>query len=298
MEPDFADLPVQIPIGHEKLSLLTGSTLMTALVFLLVPLLVLIIIAVAGRKSRNDRQQACLCRFQSHVVGNALFIFLGYFGPNIIQAAIVVVRLSTESTLIFAVIGGAFSVVLITALLCMALGNQFLPQVSVDKSPSGEISFRNRTKNSMFVETFGATFDAARSENPLIRVYFLEEFLISVLLQVVAAVRPEGRHCGPVSLMMAVISCAHFLYLLLARPYAARLELLLAIIAGVLQLVISIMSAVLAFREDQSSTPLDEPLQTMMWMLGGFFFFQMIAIGFDVVVTRHKKKTCEVLGGG
>jgi hypothetical protein len=151
-----------------------------------------------------------------------------------------------------------------------------------------ELSFENKSPTSMMIESLGVTFDAARSSTLIVRIYFLEELSVSILLQALSGIPPSSSTCIPVSVTMAVVALLHLLYLVLVRPYAKRVELILSIIAAALLVMMTILAICLT--TVRSVPSLETAFAGIMVLQNAFFMIQATVLGVIALAGVHKRR--------
>jgi hypothetical protein len=285
-DPSYLDLPIQTVIGTGNFSTFAGSAFATAAIFLGVPFVALAAVGFSARRWHNVVKG--LVPFQRLIVANGLFMALGYVGPNIFYALILVAAHDGNAEEIVVVVVAALIVLTVIVVVALVLKCFALHFRVEDPPPNEEIEPENLTPNSMMVESFGTKFDAARSTAGIVRVYFLEELLVSILLQSLSGIRPRSGLCGPVAASMAVVAAFHLLYLILVRPYASRLELGFSVIGAVLLLVMSVLAVLINLIN--GSGLLLSGLAVVTLLENILFFAQMIVMAIAVLASQHRKR--------
>jgi hypothetical protein len=287
-EPSYLDLPIQTAFGTGNFSAFAGSALASTFIFLVIPSALLTAIAFAARRWPAEVHR--LAPFQRRIVSNVVFMALGYMGPNICYSFVLVAAHDGNpyENLSVIVAGLIVLVIIITIVHVLRRFAAFFRTVSAAHGAleSRELVFENTVPSSMMFESFGTTFDAARSTAGIVRVYFLEELLTSILLQSLSGIRPRSGLCGPVAVSMAVVAAFHVLYLLLVRPYASKLELGFSVVGAVLLLVLLAVVINLI----NGSGFLLSSLAVVTLMENILFFVQMVVMAVAVLASQHKKR--------
>jgi hypothetical protein len=236
-EPSPFDFPIPLSIGTSDFALYVGSGLATTLVLVVFPLSVTGLVFLAGSGTSKMLRVA-----QRKVLANAAMLTLGYFGPLTFKLPSLIAWHSRSATEVVIAVSCPLLVQTIVASLAFCVVRVVPTRVRVFQPSDGsdELEYENRVSESLFVETFGLLFDAARSMALIHRLLYFEDFAVAALLQVLEGIRPErSAACGITGTLMACVCIAHSLYLIVARPYGARIELVLAILGS---LVISVTS--------------------------------------------------------
>lgn len=249
-EPSYLDLPLQMQLGNGPFAAYAGSSLASCMTLLVIPFGILLAVAFLGRHHGGTFLQL-VRKVQERIVSNFCFMSLGYIGPNILYAFVLVAShsgapkeigaVATSSVVVFCLLGLLVSVVIWKFSSWFHSIDPATESACATKPPLpvSQLRFENASPQSMLMESFGTVFDAARSAAPVVRSYFLEELLVSILLQCLSGVRPTGSSCGHITTSMTIVSAVHVLYLVAVRPYAAHLEFLFALLTALLILALS-----------------------------------------------------------
>ncbi len=248
--PSYMDLPLQFSFLSGKFALYAGSSLASCVGLLVLPSMILFGNGMLGRRS-TWLSNKTLRILQERVFSNFFFMALGYVGPNLFfPFALVVAHDGSAGEVACVTAASAIALILITLLAAVLLSKfeswfVFSPPTSTGEAAPGmgRVSrFGNREPGSMMIESFGCAFDAARSDSPIVRVYFTEELLVSVLLQSLSGIRPKSGLCVPVAGSMVAVAVMNLLYATVIRPYSERPEILFAGMNGVLLLAITLIA--------------------------------------------------------
>jgi hypothetical protein len=250
---------------------------------------------------------------------------LSYLGPNVIYALVLVSAHGGSVTEIAVVASSAFAVTVIVAVLAGVVGPGFFtlfrssnsaeeaerggrgataddrsegpapapqPKKTDGASERYEPEFENVNDQSMMMESFGPAFDGARSAAGWVRIYFLEELLVSAVLQGISGIRPEHDICGPVAISMASVAFLHLLYLLVIRPYSARIELAFAVVGATLVVVLASLATALTYSPADSSSEsvLLKAVGVIVLISTALFFLQLVVMLVAALATNHKKR--------
>jgi hypothetical protein len=350
-EPSKFEQPIRVPIGTSDFALYVGSTALSYVVFVMVPLMFLVALWATGRAEGGTAGGVKVRLVQKKVTATLFYMSFGYFGPTSMKSFMLVVLHSNDvidlvtivaplltTLLLFVWLGRIvisrlpFEVVveggpklvepsteLGAVLLLDASGNPPGSSSTSNQSDVGaahgdgaggsgggkgdhtsgelhdaeeeedeELKWTNRNPYSMFTETFGPTFDAARLAALPVRAFWLEEFLITFLLQLVEGIRPNSGSCGPLALVMLLVTLAHTVFLVAVRPYAETPELILCIIGSVLLVLLALLATLLTF-----STP-TAALESAFGIVGLLemihFFIQAAVLAFLALAEAHRKR--------
>lgn len=296
-EPSYMDLPVQATVGRGEFGAVAGSTVASTGTLIVLPFLALSFVALYGRQRKDC---TWVRRLQQNVVANFCFMALGYIGPNIFYSLILVVLHGGTGAEVGAVSLSATAVSLLTMVVAVVLLNRFHSWFRViqgetthnaegsSRSPKGQLKFENRQPHSMLLETFGPVFDGTRSDAAILRASYLEELVLSILLQGLSGIRPQSGECGAVAISMAVCAGLHAAYVVSARPYSDPLELLFAILTALLLLSMALVAAATVFLGEIRS--LMTALGVLLFLQNASFFAQLVVMGFAVLKRSHRKR--------
>jgi hypothetical protein len=292
-------LPIQIEVGDGEFASYAGSTFATCLTLVALPFIVLLVVAGIGRQC----YQTILAKLQEFVVANLCFMALGYLGPNFLYSMVLVTAHNGTTTEIGLVVGPSFMVLSLVGLLFVVLLKKFdswfvvgqphcdatttTTEVKNAKDPS--IEFRNRDPSSLLLESFGATFSAARSDSIIVRLYYVEELVASIIMQSLSGIRPSNGQCSPVAISMALVAGLHLLYVLVVRPYADPLELFFAALGAILLMAMTAVAAATTLLGGDNAYLLTA-LGVIMLLQSISFLFQLVVMGVATLVRQHKQR--------
>jgi len=111
-----------------------------------------------------------------------------------------------------------------------------------------KVQLNNVVETSTYVEKWGCVLDGLRSMDLSVRCYFLVEYGMAWLMGALEGYRPSEGYCTGVAVVMAVLCLMYLGYVSLVRPLHSKLERVLVVFFGVLQLAMSI-AAVLTLRK-------------------------------------------------
>ncbi len=186
-EPSLFDFPIQASIGSSKFASYVGSGLVSTLTLAILPVLVSLLFALVGWRCQYGRA------IQKKVLANWAIAAFGYFGPVTFKVPLLVILHSSEA--LDAVLGVLCPLLVcaITVALLFAVVRRFDLAVNVLVNEEGKTRkalYQNAQPNSLFVETFGLLFDAARSPRLIHRLLYFEDFLVAAALQLLEGARP------------------------------------------------------------------------------------------------------------
>jgi hypothetical protein len=179
-EPSPFDFPIPASIGSSSFAKYVGSGLVTTLCLVVLPVLGTLFV---GRVRLGERAHAwggIVRLLQKKVLANGAMMTLGYFGSLAFKLPILIIWHSQDAVDIALALFCPFLVLCLILYLLFAVVRRFdssVAAVTVDNpsassssssSPSdgelpSELEFINKDPNGLFVETFGALFDACRS---------------------------------------------------------------------------------------------------------------------------------------
>jgi hypothetical protein len=312
-EPSPFDFPIPVSIGSSSFAKYVGSGLVTTVCLVVLPVLGTLFVG------RLRAWGGTVRLLQKKVLANGAMMTLGYFGPLAFKLPILIIWHSQDAVDIALVLLCPLLVLFLILYLLFAVVRRFdssVAAVTVDNpsasssSPSdgelpSELEFINKDPNGLFVETFGALFDACRSVRQRHRLFFFEDFLVAALLQLLEGVRPKRENsCSPVAAMMGGVCWLHTLYLVVVRPYRVRLELVLVIIGSLLMSAMATLGLIITLTVPAEQIPQSAELivfaylglATTLWFLA-----QSCIVGLAAFVKANKKafdKRMTVEGGG
>lgn len=252
--PSLTDFPLQVSIGSSQFALYVGSGLLTTIILLLLPQVVALLnffSAFALRGEIGCQTTKLRTAIQAKVLANGAGLVLGYFGPLTFKLPSMILWHSrTASDIAIAVSCPVVVLILIGSFAFCVI--RLVPRcVRAFRFQGNELEYENRVPGSLFVETFGFLFDAARSTALIHRLLFFEDFAVAAVLQILEGIRPaRSATCGITATLMAAVCIAHTVYLIAARPYGDRLELILAIVGSSLMCVTGFLAMVIAQMDD------------------------------------------------
>jgi hypothetical protein len=286
-EPSMLDFPIQLPIGSSTFDLFVGSGLLSIGLLVAVPIATALIFGHFGCRSAFGRN------VQKKIIANAAILAMGYFGPQAFKLPLLVFWHSTDPLeRAIAILCPVLTLVGLIPLL-VAVVRHFDSAVIVFDSP--ELEFNNRHPESLFIETYGLLFDAARSTRMHHRLLYFEDLLVASVLQLLDGFRPErDTSCGIVASIMAGVCWFHTIYLLFVRPFSDPLELGLAILGSLLMSTMASLGLSVAF--GISETNVEESSYYVAFTYLGlccmcYFFFQSAILAIAGAIESIKKRS-------
>lgn len=288
-EPNYTDLPLQTTVGGGEFAAFAGSTLVSTAGLIVLPFGILSIVAVLGRQS-TKLESPTLKRIQQKIVSNFSFMTLGFIAPNTFYPLILVAAHGGTAGEVVSVVVSSMLSAAVVGFVAVILLHRFDSWVAITRSKSDqEILIQNRHPHSMAVESFGTLFEGARAPEALIvRVYYLEELLVSIVLQCIGGIRPGSGECGPVAGSMTLVAALHLAYVVIVRPYADRLELLFAVLASVLLLALTLVAVVSTIAGHLPG--ILTALGVILLIQNVFFFVQLGVMAVAALMRMHRRR--------
>ncbi len=148
----------------------------------------------------------------------------------------------------------------------------------------------NVESGSLFVETFGPLFDAAKNTSFMVRINFLEEFSITVALQIIDGVRPLTGSCGPLAIAMLVFCLLHLLYAVVVRPHDSKLESFLFALGAAFLAAVAANAVALTLGVDNPTSQQSFAILSLINTI--FFFVQAGVLGAEVCMNVMYTVVC------
>ena len=289
--PSYFEHPVRMCLGRSDLCSYVGSALMTTVLFILIPI---VLLGVGVWLRRGVPQDSPKYRFLvERLCSTAVALTQSYFTAGIIKAVILVLAHpdpnGSESRvvdvavltccLVFLLVVVAAEVYLVFRKLPCAIEvavDSERNKVSVEPSAVGRTSMRGLPEAAyMFI-------DAAKAPNiGKYRMFFFEDLVVTCTLGALDGVRPSSGDCSWVAGLMLVVCTFHLGYLLVVRPYRAKLEMAFVALTSTVLLLIALLAVIITVSDEASSvaTTATKVLGTLAIIESGLFFAQMFVLG-------------------
>ncbi len=284
--PTSYDQPFQMRIGSSPFALFVGSTVLTVIIFLLVPLLVVVAVGVLGCRPQASPVLSIL---QRRLFSTLFFTCVAYFGPTVVKCLVLVAWHSTviEDSVLMGIC--ALVVLLIWGASIYVVGARFQVWAALLRVEAiAADRWSNVKPSSMFCETFGPLFDAAKNTSLIVRVYFLEEFTVTIALQIIDGIWPQSGSCAPMAIAMLVFCVLHLLYTVAVRPHDSKLEQALFAFSAALLVAVAVTAVALTLGSDNPTT--QQVFGVLSLINTGFFFLQAGVLGVAAIATQHKRR--------
>ena len=287
-KPSLFDHPFQASIGSGMWSTVAGSTLVTTIMFLVMPTLIWGALHMAVRPISGH----VLRTVQSKGVSIVLAIGMSYFGAVVARSAVLVLSHPIGG---YNETAGVVAVCAVMAVgVCAALASRILPetmllsQVEVSEA-AGKVHFSTVDDTSMYLSSFSAFFDSCRQ--PLLlrsRCYFFEETLVTMMLGMLDGIKPSSG-CAGIAGGMVTVTVLHIAYLVIIRPYRSKLEFACVLLSAVL-LALSSIFALVIIMSDREDETLNKVLGAIALGENIVFFLQAVALAFWSYTVQQRRR--------
>ena len=293
-EPSLFEHPFQLAVGSSILPLYVGSTMVTSLVFIVLPSMCMLANFITA--PRDKILSKLRTTLQYRVFSTALAIGSSYFLAIIYKSMVfVILHGSGDATsTVIVIVAVTISTVPVVA-LAYAVGGPVHGQNVVMTRVGGKPEYEaNKSSASaeIILESTRAFFDGSRQPHRGVsRCFFFEETLVSILLGILDGIRPSSGACGGVATAMLVVCVLHVGYLVLVRPYRSKLEQALVCLGALLLLLLSAIATIITFSEHNPT--LLSVLGVVALAESGVFFFQAAALAFWAYTVRQRRKVLQ-----
>ena len=287
--PSLVDLPLQwnIDSPNDSLGVHAGSALFTSAMLVVLPLFVCAVVhAILSSYSLAERP--VLRSLQRALVSRYCLLSFSFFVPNVMASTVVVVGHGASSD---AVAAAALAVVVPLLFGCVAGQRALMLDVDVTPLPSGKFELRNRPSSSAYAETYGGLVDGCRDAMQCtVRVCFVEDVIVSLLLSLLSGVSTCTASCEWVALAMLVVSALHLLYVAFVHPLRSRVESSMNSSLCAVQVVMAALCLAIASGADNSAGVLMMALGIVAVIQNASFFAQAAILGACACVSESRKK--------
>ena len=270
-DPMLFVLVVSLPAGGTQFEREMTGALVTTTALLLAACL-----AVASLSRLHDAGTAAepKGRKTARRVGVVLLtLVLGYHGPNVVNGATTLLAGAPSAAPARAVgVATAAAVLGATVGVFFPLWRRF--DANLLEFPNGV-----PTHGEAFAavqRSLAPLYDAGRElADPVTRLPTAEDLAVAHAIAVLTGLRPPTPNgCVGVAVATAVVALAHLAYLGKYRPYGVALEQGLAVVNGVVQLAVAVLSAAAV-----KSPAMTKPLGYTLVAADAMFFVQLLVLG-------------------
>ena len=293
--PSLFEHPVQVDLGSSILKSYLGSMVLTTCIFILFPSLLLVAFYAFGASKPTVSKGMALVQYR--VVSTGCAIGLSYFAAVVFKSAVLVALHSGDSiSAIIAVVCAIIALIPVVG-LTFAIARRFHANITVESSPEGKPELHPREGNGMVLESLRAFVDGSKEPTRLVmRVYFVEEVFVTILLGILDGIRPINGACSTIAGSMLAVCLLHMCYLGVFRPYRSKLELLFVSLTGLLLLLLSALALVVTLSE--STTSILEKVIAYVALAENIIFFLQAAVlavwAYTVAERRRVRQRMEI----
>jgi hypothetical protein len=248
------EMPLQIAVGGGNLRHYAGALLLTALLLVLLPFAVH---AIVWQRGLAKGLKLCCA---VHAVS------VQYFVPNCAAAIALLLAHSGDGI----ELGIAIAVAVILAAVITVTAKRLANGDKLDV-----------VAMHAFVDGCADLQDARK------RLYSLEELAVSTLVAAITGMRRGA--CGGVAIGLVAVMLLHLCYLLVVKPYRAKLDTTFALLSCVLQLALCLLVAVMLHRGVDAA--FDQALAVVLLLIFVMFFVQTIALAGWSVIVQWRRAT-------
>lgn len=287
--PSLVDLPLQwnIDSPNDSLGVHAGSALFTSAMLVVLPLFACAVVHTI-LSSCSLAERPALRSLQRAIVSRYCLLSFSFFVPNVTMSTVVVVGHGASSG---AVAAAALAVVVPLLFGCVAGQRALMLDVDVTPLPSGKFELRNRQSSRAYAETYGGLVDGCRDAMQCtVRVCFVEDVIVSLLLSLLSGVSTCTASCEWVALAMLVVSALHLLYVACVRPLRSRVESSMNFSLCAVQVVMAALCLAIASGSDNSAGVLMKTLGVVALIQNASFFVQATVLAACACVSVNKKK--------
>ena len=282
--PSLFEHPIQVDVGGGAMASYAGSTLATLTVY------VVIIVSAGVGYVLGPRDDSLHGKVHRVVMSTAAALVVAYFSPILAQSGVLL--LAHQPNANEAAVGAVSLLVVIsvTGFIAAIVIRQYSGHV-IAKSQPGKTSleFVPAASSSVnFLNTFRHYFDAARSEQLIIRCYFLEELVVSELLGIVSGIQPRSEGCLGIALAQSIVCGLHLMYMIMFRPYAGKLEQLFVILGATVLTGLAVIAVIITSSHTAISS-LRRAFGILAFVESGVFFLQMVVLGMWAYTVRQRR---------
>ena len=261
----YAELPLQFALDASQYATYTGGLLLTTLILVVLPVIVLYALAHANAEAGKLQIPRLL-------VGILTTLCISYFVPAVVKNATYVLVHSPENVdILLALVMGLLSIAVAGVLVFGALDLPnhvivrrvpramiptyvFFPSAKeVDRKPPygfapTAANEKGEPPSIPYIESFGVFFTPTRDPRKEgIRMVFFCELGCSIMMGILAGIRPESGECRGIAISLLVVALLLAGYLLVVRPYRTKLDTVFSMCAAITTVAIAALVVVIAF---------------------------------------------------
>ena len=295
--PSLVELPLQWSMESQGGSIGShaGSALLTSAVLVVLPLLMCAVVH-AILSSCGVSERPVLRSLQRSVLSRYCLLSMAFFAPNVVMSSVVVVGRGASSGAVVAAICAAIVPLLLG---CVAGQRALAMDVEVVRLCGGKLELRNRPSSRAYVETFGGLVDGCRDPTPyIVRVCFLEDAAVSLVLSLLSGVSLTTARCEWVALAMLVVCALHLLYVVCVRPLRSALESAMNCCLCGVQVLMAALCLAIVSGADSSGGVLMSVLGVVAVVQNASFFVQAATLAACACVSESREKHAALSGAG